>query len=614
MNELRTKVRQAQRRLWFNRWLSKLGWALAIAGTVFILFVVVERLFMALDEEGAVLWRVALGLTGAGFLASAIWTFITRDSLQAAAARLDQAAHLKERLSTALYFVQSPDPFAQAAVADAHHVSRLVTPRAYLPVRMPRSAPFAGGTFVLALLFCWLFPVVDLSGKQAARQEEQIKKQEVERVQAQVKPLVDKLRDIQKKHADLNKETPETDPLAMAKMDTPADLKKDALKEVNATAARLEERKNQAELAKVEDFKQMLRRLAAEPTPNSNVSMLSKALAKGDFKVAQDALNTIRQELGKTPQSAEDQAKSDQMRSDLKKLAEQVGKIAENDNKLKDQMKQMNLSDQDIQKMMENLSQGKMDELAKQLAEKGLPQDQIEKLMQQAAKSAEAKKEASKLAQNLAKAAQKKSGEKGEQGERNQQGQQQAQQDQQGEQPGNEPGQGDSDEGFSDAGEQLSDLESLQQELAELSAAMSDLQDLKDQFGDGMGGFGDNGGSNERGPGMGNLGQGEGGVAPKQETDFRLAPQRSRVHTTSGAIIDQRFVEGEQYRGEVSEEFVEAVLGAREDLTEVTRQKPKPRHIRLRQAEYFTRVQSDLPQDKVDAVRQKTESTGDQQE
>ncbi|HOA75478.1 MAG TPA: hypothetical protein PL151_09915 [Phycisphaerae bacterium] len=610
MDEVQAKVRQAQRRLWLNRWLSKLGWSATAGAVTFVLFVVFERMLLDLNDEAYVLWRVAGGLAGAVLLASLIWTFVTRESLAAAAARLDQAAHLKERLSTALHFAQSSDPFAQAAVADARHISTLVTPRAYLPVQVPRSAPYAGGSFVLALLFCWLFPVLDLSGKQAARQEEQIKQEQLERVKIEVKPVMDKLREIQKKHPELQKQTPQADPLEMAKMDNPADLKKNAIKEINASAARLEQKKGEAGLGKVEEFKQMLRKLAAQPTPTSMVSMLSKALAKGDFKAAQEALNTIRQELAKVPKSPEEKAKADQLRNDLKKLADQVGKIAESDSRLQEQVKQLNLSQEDAKKLMENLSQGKMDEAAKQLAEKGLSQEQIDKLMKQAAKSAEAKKEASKLAERLAKAAQKK-GEKGGQGEEGKQSGQGDEQGEQGEQGDGSEGEG---EGLSAAAEQLSELESLQQELAELSTALSDLQELKDQFTDGMdGGFGE-GTANRPGPGMGNLGQGRGGVAPEQETAFKLTPQRTRVHTRSGAIIDQRFVEGEQYKGEVNEDFVEAVLGAREDLTEVARQKPQPRHIKLRQAEYFKRVEADLPKDKLDAARQKLEAAGGSEE
>lgn len=612
MNELHYKIRQAQRRLWLNRWLAKLGWSMTVAAAALVLFVIVERMFLALSDESYVLWRVTGGLAGAAFLASLVWTLVTRDSLAAAAARLDEAAHLKERLSTALYFAQSADPFAQAAVADAQHVSSLVTPRTYLPLQVPRSAPYAGCSFVLALLFCWLWPVMDLSGKQAARQEEQAKREQVTRAAVQVKPVVDKLREIQKKHPDVKKEAEQADPLDLAKMDSPADVKKNTLKEINAVTAKLEQKQNATELAKVDDFKQMLRRLAAQPAPTSNVSMLSKALAKGDFKTAQSSLNTLRQELSKVPETSADKARADQLRSDLKKLADQVNKIAESDNKLRDQMRQMNLNEDDINKLLENIKDGKPDALSKALAEKGLTNEQIGKLMKQAATSAEAKKAASKLAQNLAKAAQKQAGEKGEKGQKGQDGQkgEQGDQGQQGENGSESQGdQGQGDEGFTQASDQLSEMESLQQEMNELSSALSDLQGMKDGMGEGFGsGMGQDGDPNSQGGGMGNLGQGQGGVAPKQETAVGFSPERSRVHTTGGAIIDQRFVEGEQYKGEVKDEFVEAVLGAREDLTDVTRKKTQPRHIRLRQGQYFKHIEADLPKDKVDAARQKLEA------
>lgn len=611
MNELQLKIRQAQRRLWLNRWLGKVGWCLSGAAVAFAAFVIFERMAWVLQEEGYVLWRVLGGLTGTALLASLVWTYATRDSLAVAAARLDEAARLKERLSTALHFAGSADPFAQAAVADAQHVSRLVTPRVYLPVRMPRSASWAGASFVVALMFFWLFPVVDLSGKQEARQEEQVKKEQLERAKVQVKPVADKLKEMEKRHPELKKQAEEADPLALAKLDSPADLKKNALKQINAAAAKLEEKKSQADLAKVDDFKQMLRNVAASPTPTSNVSMLSKALAKGDFKAAQQSLNSLRQQLSNVPETPEEKAQADQVRSDLKKLADQVGKIAESDNKLMDKMRQMNLSEQDIKQMMDSASEGKMSELEKKLAEKGLSQDQINSLMKQAAGSEAAKKEASKLAQSLAKAAQKgQNGQQGKQGQGGQKGQGQQGENGQGGQGGQ---QGQGDEGFTQAGEQLSEMESLQQELAELSSSLSDLQDMKDSMGGNMGqGFGQDGDPNRRGPGMGQLGQGQGGVAPEQETAFNLSPERSKVHTTSGAIIDQRFVEGEQYKGEVKDDFVEAVLGAREDLTDVTRRKTQPRHIKLRQAEYFKHVEADLPKEKVEAAKEKLEAQSEE--
>ncbi len=615
MSEWSQRIREAQRRLWFIRWLGKLGWSVALAAGAFAVFIAIERLLVAADQEPRLLLWVAAGLSCAAGLGSLLWTFLTRETAPIAAARLDQAAHLQERLSTALFFDQSADPFAKAAVADAQQVSRGITPSMYLPVLAPRSASYAGGAFAAAVLFCWLFPVVDLSGQQAARQVAQARREQLQRTTAQVKPVVDKIRSLQAKHPELKTATQPADPLEMAKLDAPNDMRRDALKQINAVANKLDERKSRPELAKVEDFKQMLRRLAAQPSPTSSVGELSKALANGDFKAAKDSLDSIRKELGKPPTTPEDRAKSEQVRADLKKLADQVGKIAESNSKLKEQLQQINLSQEDINKLLEKVDKGKLDELAKELASKGLTPEQVNKLVKQAAKSAEAKKEASKLAQQLAKAAAQKQ-QQAQSGDKSQDGNQQAQGNQQGQsksgqqdsQAGGQPqgGQSDPGDGLSQAAEQLSDLESLQQEMADLNSSLADLQNLKD--GMDQGDPGDGGNPEQQAGGMGQLGQGSGGVAPKNETAFGTAPQRTRVHTTSGAIIDMRFVEGEQYKGEVSDHFVEAVLGARGELTDAARQKPQPRHLKLREAEYFKHVEADLPKDKVDAAKQKLEA------
>jgi hypothetical protein len=619
MTEIRDKIREAQRRLWLNRWVAKLGWSLAGAAVAFIAFVVVERVLVMADYEGRLLLFVAAGLVGAAFVTSCIWMLVTRENAASAAARLDQAARLKERLSTALYYSESSDPFAQAAVADARQTCQLVTPKTYLPIQVPRSAPYAGGAFVVALLFCWLFPVLDLSGKQAARQAEQARQEQMHKAQDQVKPVVDKLRDLQAKHPELKKETQPADELEMAKLDAPADLRRDTLKQINAAAGKLNEQKNRPELAKVDDFKQMLRRLAAQPAPSSMVGELSKALAGGDFKAAKESLDSIRAELSKPATTPEEKAKSDEIRADLKKLADQVGKIADSNTKVKDQLQQLNLSEEDVNKLLEKLDKGDMKEFSKALEAKGLTKEQLDKLMKQAGKSSEAKKEASKLAQKLAKAAAERKSKEGDkasdernqqaQGRQGQQGQagkqsQSGQSGKDGQQPGGEQGES-SGESLTEAGQQLSELESLQQEMADLNASLAQLDDMKDGMGQCDGGEGD---PNRQGGGMGQLGQGMGGVAPKKETAFGTTPQRTRVHTASGAIIDQRFTEGKQYTGEMSSEFVEAVLGAREDVTETGRTKPVPQHIKLREAEFFQHVDADLPKDKVEAAQRKIEA------
>ena len=74
-----------------------------------------------------------------------------------------------------------------------------------------------------------------------------------------------------------------------------------------------------------------------------------------------------------------------------------------------------------------------------------------------------------------------------------------------------------------------------------------------------------------------------------------------------GRIISQRFVEGEQFKGEVSEEYVEAVI-AEQTLTDNAQRKPLPRHLQRSRSEYFSHVYRDLPQDKVQAAQEKLDA------
>ena len=67
---------------------------------------------------------------------------------------------------------------------------------------------------------------------------------------------------------------------------------------------------------------------------------------------------------------------------------------------------------------------------------------------------------------------------------------------------------------------------------------------------------------------MGNYGQGQGGLAPKQATAFKTQREKAKVNTLPGAIDSTRFVNGEQFKGEVTDEFVEAVISAQRDVTD----------------------------------------------
>src|SRR4029453_13554657 len=119
MSPFRKPAKQAQRRLWFNRWLGGFGWCLVVAAALLIPAVLLDRLWLSRADATHWLGFGAGILIGSGFVISLVWTLLTRESLTVAALKLDDAAKLRERLSTALYCEKSSDPFAQAVIVDA---------------------------------------------------------------------------------------------------------------------------------------------------------------------------------------------------------------------------------------------------------------------------------------------------------------------------------------------------------------------------------------------------------------------------------------------------------------------------------------------------------------
>jgi hypothetical protein len=109
---------------------------------------------------------------------------------------------------------------------------------------------------------------------------------------------------------------------------------------------------------------------------------------------------------------------------------------------------------------------------------------------------------------------------------------------------------------------------------------------------------------------MGQLGQGQGGVAPEQATGFRTVTEKPKVNTLPGAIDSVRFVNGEQFSGEVSDEFVEAVISAQREVSDAIAREQIPRQYHAGIKAYFDHTRTALPVDGVegpeDQSRQET--------
>ncbi|UCC31988.1 MAG: hypothetical protein JSU86_06850, partial [Phycisphaerales bacterium] len=128
MTQLRRQIRRAQHRLWFNRWLHGASWAMAVAGAIFAAVVLVQRLY----DSPIPLLFIGVILGSLAVLGSLLWTIVRREDAAYSAAKLDEAAGLRERLSSAQCCQPTDDPFARALIADAEQVSTSVSVRQHL--------------------------------------------------------------------------------------------------------------------------------------------------------------------------------------------------------------------------------------------------------------------------------------------------------------------------------------------------------------------------------------------------------------------------------------------------------------------------------------------------
>lgn len=611
MTDLQRPVRQARRRLWLMRWMAALAWTLSGAAALFVLAVIVERSFSLFTQSGPFFLASAAGLAGAALLAATIWTLVTRESLIVAAARLDEAAGLHERVGSGLYCASSSDPFAQAVVSDARQAVRGLSVGRHLPISAPRGTPYTLGTLVAALLVLWLFPAMDLAGTGTEKEQKKQTDQAVKRSQAQVISLVKKTMDqIRDKNPAIKEDIDKIEPMEADALQKPLDVRRNALKQVEKLGQKLEERKNSEEVGKATEFAKIMRQLAMENKNQSPVGKLAESMSKGDFKSAQQAMAEIQAKLSTTPKTEAEKQQAEELKAQLAKVSARIDQIAKDDKAIKDKLSNAGLSDKEIKQALQNLSDKKMDTLAKQLAEKGLSQQQASQLMQQLAKRAAASDAAKQMAKNMASAC--KSGQPGQQG-------QQGQQSQQGQQ-GADGGQQSDMSGLTAAAQQLSEMESLQQEMNQIASAMADVNSAKDDLGNackecngtgmcngkpcsacGGSGMGQNGqGQGQgQGPGMGpSAGQGQGGVAPSAQTAFKAVERRTSVITKEGSIISQKFINGEQIKGEVLTPFKDAMISAERDVTDAIEREQIPRQYQSSVKNYFTRARELPPSDK----------------
>ncbi len=569
MTQLQRQIRTTQHRLWINRWMSAAARSLTIVVAVFAAVVLVQRAFTI----SIPLMTTGLGLAGAGLIASIVWTHVHRENESHAAAALDQAAGLRERLSSARYCQDGDDPFAQAVVADAEHISGSLSARQHIRLTVPQSLGPAGFAVAIAALM-FLVPLGWLTSSEAAEIDEQATA--VREAHVAVKRQMDRVREIVDNTPSLDDIKSKLDGLekpTSAQMNRPGDIRHAALKKIDNLSDAVKQKRDDARHDAVNEMRKMLRSLKTTETPNAPTEKLTKALRAGDFKKAKEEVNALREQLA-TLKFDKDKEMVKKITKQLEELAKQLESKSKSKEEMAKKLRDAGLTKEEVKRALEALKKKDFDQLKKELQAKGLNKKQSDKLTKELKKKQQAGGMASKLAKGM------KQGAKGAAGGKS----------------------GDAMAGLSMAGEQLGELEKLEQEMKEMNSTLSDLQAARNDISkpcskcNGAGCSKCKGGNKG---GMGKKGQGRGNLASEQQTSVGFKTERGKVPTGRGAIIGQFLFEGEQVKGEVSHQFTEIVAAAEHDASDRVNRNRVPRQYHKAIRSYFSTVQKSLESAKV---------------
>jgi hypothetical protein len=258
----------------------------ALAGVLFSVFLFLLGIFVSIPN----IYHLAGGAVSIGLLGGLLFAFIQPISLRKVALLVDKRAVLDERASTALEYAEKQDlPFHNPLLNDALHHTLSLSPRRYLPLRLPDEVKFVA--FGLAALV-----VINFLPKYRFAEIRKKKRTQVRMTAA--------AKEVKKASAKLEKALKAEEDLEMARLKEEMKALAEALKRGQLT-------KKEA-LAKMAQLAEKIKKLEAE----------KKALAAARSELAK------AEELDEALKASE-QGKSDKFKSSVKALAKKVSGAAE---------------------------------------------------------------------------------------------------------------------------------------------------------------------------------------------------------------------------------------------------------------------------------------------
>ena len=575
MTAIRKKVHQAKTRMMLNLAATYATWGVLLAACVWLLVILVERA-LVLGIPLGISAGIIGGLALVGLLVATRRAWM--DTLRAAV-ELDVAAETKERLSTALVYGQSSDPFARAAVKDAETIAAGVHVPSRVPYRVPELWPWSAVSIGVALLVFWLMPPLDLLAADDSQMDDGLNEVAVEEreaievaMQRQVERVKQRLED-KPGLAGLEDELDELE-LPDEATKTPEDIRREAVKRIEKVSDRIKERLEADSINSMDQLKRELAKLD-KPKGDDAASKLTKALANGDMEAARKAMADLKKQLEEAAQEGNEEAKAKlaELQNKLDSLSKQLDKLGDQKKTLKDLENKAGLSEEQAKELMKKLQgmspEQMADQLNKALADKGLTQQQIQEMAKKIAQNQAMQQQLKSMAQCMAQAAQACQQCQGGQGQQGMQGMQGAMNGMMG---------------------QLSAMEMAEQMANELEAQLAELRGLKEGVacGNCKGGLGDPNGV-PRGTGQ-NPGRGYGTGIGKQRRAHSYQKEKAKTRTKGGQIIGQMLIDGPQVKGEATAEVADVLGSAVRDAQSAVEREEVPRQYQHIVQVYFDQL------------------------
>ncbi len=575
MQAVHRVVRKASLRLFLRQFIQRL------AVTTFVAILGVLAIKIGLWLAGVGLDVVAtVAIAGAAAIASAaLWALITRPRGVAVARAVDEAAGLRESLSTAWLHERESDPWSAAVRTDADRRASAVDVRAALPLaigKLWRVPPIAA----VAVAIIWVvLPATspDIFGWLEREEQQAQAEQEMEDAQVAIKVAEEIAQKVAEKTGQqLDQFNTDQNP----EMQTPQALRMAALdKLTQAEQALREEVENGDAAKKLEAMRRELSRMK-QPGPGP-AAELARELAKGDFAAAKQQLDELAQQIDS---GQLDDATRKQLEEQLKNMQAQLEQIAQDKSSLEQALQQAGMNQQQAQ------------QLAQQMAQNANNPQQMQQMMQQAMQQMQnltpaQKQQLMQQAQQMAQACQAC------QNMGNKMGQMAA--------ACQNPGQGGA--GAASSG-MLSQMEMMQMEQQAAQAMLSQTQQQMQQLGGGLTSL-QPGNTSGSGP-MAGVGT---ELANGDETDpveIDRQAQRTPTQLGEGPIVAERLVYGELVRGESVAQFSSAVQAASTGVAEAIEDNVVPIEWQESLQAYFGRLQKRADVVQGAAQEEPAESTG----